>query len=63
MIRADIGSDRYSTSVSANTQGSNIGIVSEVKKLYRDTPSKHHKRVEKQECKTIIHGQTMKQKD
>ena len=25
-------------SVSANTQGCNIGIVSEVKKLYRDTP-------------------------
>ena len=37
MIRADIGS----ISVSANTQGCNIGIVSEVKKLYRDTPNMH----------------------
>ena len=26
-------------SVSANTQGYNIGIVSEVKKLYRDIPT------------------------
>ena len=36
MIHTDIGS----ISVSANTQGCNIGIVSEVKKLYQDIPKK-----------------------
>ena len=38
MIRADIGS------VSANTQGCNIGMVSEGKRLYWDTPRNDNNR-------------------